>query len=178
MERWQCLKCGFESSGAGLSLTIDAKYRSGHCRVCRRSTTFRAMSGPGFAHFTADDTAETVESKMADAFAPVRAMREALADHGQARASDPATAQAAARLVRPGSARARLLKAHLEQPDGLTDEEAATLAGLPLTSEYATRCSELMRAGLLVSASFARTGASGMARQVRRTTPLARELFA
>lgn len=37
-------------------------------------------SGPGFARFTAADTPETVEAKMSRAFAPFRAMRQALAD--------------------------------------------------------------------------------------------------
>jgi hypothetical protein len=97
-------------------------------------------------------------------------------DHGQARHTDPATSHEAARLVRPGSARARLLFAHHYNPDGMTDEEAAESASLSLTSEYATRCSELMRAGLLVDTPLSRTGRSGMARVVRRITPLGRQL--
>lgn len=98
-------------------------------------------------------------------------------DHGQARASDPATSHAAARLIRPGSARSQLLKAHWGRPEGLTDEEAATFAGLRLTSEYATRCSELTRAGLLEDLTDTRAGLSGMARQVRRITPLGIEVL-
>lgn len=90
---------------------------------------------------------------------------------GQARHSDPETAKEAALRVRPGSARYRLLEAHSEHPDGLTDEEAAAVAGLSLTSEYATRCSELVRAGLLKDTSRVRTGSSGMARLVRQITP-------
>lgn len=91
-------------------------------------------------------------------------------DHGQVRRSDPATSHEAARLVRPGSARHALLMAHNEHRDGLTDEEAALIAHLSLTSEYATRCSELARVGLLVDTPMARAGSSGMARLVRRIT--------
>ncbi len=98
-------------------------------------------------------------------------------EHGQARRSDPPTAKDAARLVRPGSARRRLLEAHLRHPDGLTDEEAAEKAGLSLHSEYATRCSELMRAGLIADTPLARSGGSGMARTVRRITPLGEEVL-
>lgn len=92
-------------------------------------------------------------------------------ERGSVRRTDPDTAAEAARLVRPGSARHRLLVAHDEHPGGLTDEQAATLAHLKLTSEYATRCSELERAGYLVNTDDTRTGASGMARLVRRITP-------
>lgn len=90
---------------------------------------------------------------------------------GQARRSDPATSHTAASLVRPGSARARLLEAHYGHPAGMTDEEAAQAAGLSMSSEYATRCSELMRAGYLRDTNEARTGSSGMARVVREITP-------
>ena len=92
-------------------------------------------------------------------------------DHGQARHTDPQTSKDAASLVRPGTMRAKLLEAHSWNQKGLTDEEAAEVSGLSLTSEYATRCSELLRAGLLEDAGFTRTGASGMARMVRRITP-------
>jgi hypothetical protein len=92
------------------------------------------------------------------------------ADHGQARWKDPRTSKDAASMVRPGSARAKLLDAHAWNPKGLTDEEAAMVAGLPLVSEYATRCSELLRAGLLENTGTTRTGASGMSRMVRRIT--------
>jgi len=92
------------------------------------------------------------------------------ADHGQARWRDPRTSKDAASMVRPGSARAKLLAAHSWNPKGLTDEEAADVAGLSPRSEYATRCSELLRAGLLEDTHTTRTGSSGMARMVRRIT--------
>lgn len=98
-------------------------------------------------------------------------------DHGQVRRSDPATSREAARLIRPGSARHALLAAHNGHRDGLTDEEAALIARLSLTSEYATRCSELMRAGLLVDTPMARVGSSGMSRLVRRITLFGRSMF-
>ena len=91
-------------------------------------------------------------------------------DHGQARRTDPDTSQQAALAVRPNTARWFLLSAHAVYPEGLTDEEAASSAGLSLTSEYATRCSELERAGLLVNTDAVRTGDAGMGRMVRRIT--------
>jgi hypothetical protein len=108
----------------------------------------------------------------------------------KARASDPATshdaAESARLSVRTGSARARLLLAHYEQWQdeveplaplvGLMDEEAAVLAGLPLTSEYATRCSELVNAGYLETTDRTRNGSSGQARVVRVITDAGREV--
>lgn len=69
----------------------------------------------------------------------------------KARATDPTTAHDAAAKVKPTSARGKLLAAHRLFPNGLTDREAAWHAGLSLASEYATRCSELVRLGLLRS---------------------------
>ena len=98
---------------------------------------------------------------------------------GRARGTDPTTSHDAARKVRPGSARAALLLAHARADDealshpgriGLTDEEACTAAGLSLASEYATRCSELERAGYLRDTSLVRIGHSGMGRMVRVIT--------
>jgi len=90
--------------------------------------------------------------------------------HGQARATDLPTAKAAAAQVKPGGARYALLKAHLLDLRGMTDEEAALTAGLPLTSEYATRCSELVRAGYLEDTAMTRQGRSGVRRVVRVIT--------
>ena len=97
----------------------------------------------------------------------------------KARASDPATSHQAAEDVRPkaNTAKARLLAAHLAHPDGLTDREAAERAGLNLRSEYATRCSELVRAGWLRDTDDTRPDPdSGAARMVRRATPKAMAL--
>ena len=93
-----------------------------------------------------------------------------MSDHGQARRSDPQTSHDAARLIKPGSARHALMQAHNDHRDGLTDEEAALIANLALASEYATRCSELSREGLLMDTPMARVGSSGMLRLVRRIT--------
>lgn len=92
---------------------------------------------------------------------------------GKARRNDPDSSHIAARIVtaKATTARVRLLEAHSEHPDGLTDEEACIHAGLSLQSEYASRCSELMRAGLLVDTTTFRTSSSGTDRIVRRITP-------
>lgn len=92
-------------------------------------------------------------------------------DHGQSRRSDPETARSAALAVRPGSARSALLMAHARHRGGLTDEEAVADTHLSATSEYPTRCSELMRDGYLVDTALSRPGASGQRRLVRRITP-------
>jgi len=90
----------------------------------------------------------------------------------KARRSDPSTSSKAAESIgiRVNSSRFKLLMAHFSERNGYTDEEAAIHAGLPLTSEYATRCSELERAGLLASMPTHRTGLSGQLRVVRRIT--------
>lgn len=93
-----------------------------------------------------------------------------LPDRGQAKGGDPWTAQEAARLVRPGSQRRLLLEAHRDHPQGMTDEEAAEAAGISLASEYATRCSELKAARLLVDTGKSREGAAGMQRMIRKIT--------
>jgi hypothetical protein len=91
-------------------------------------------------------------------------------EHGSARDRDPITSKAAAARVRPGSARHRLLVAHRDNPTGLTDEEAADIAGLSLASEYATRCSELRNYGLIEDTARTRPGDAGTHRMVRRIT--------
>lgn len=90
---------------------------------------------------------------------------------GQARATDPSTSQIAARLItaKAHTARVRLLEAFGQRGD-LTDEQAAGAAGLSLSSEYATRCSELRRAGLVVETGATRLGVAGTPRLVSRIT--------
>jgi hypothetical protein len=92
----------------------------------------------------------------------------------KSRKSDPVTSRLAADGIkmRVNSTRFKLLMAHYSDRNGLTDEEAAVHACLPLTSEYATRCSELERAGLIASMPTHRTGSSGQLRIVRRITQL------
>ena len=90
-----------------------------------------------------------------------------------ARNTDPGTSHAAAEAVRfnAQTAKGKLLRAHYETDrEDLTDEEAAKLAGLSLTSEYATRCSELRNLGLLVETGDERRGRAGMARIASRIT--------
>lgn len=101
------------------------------------------------------------------------------ADQHKARLSDPVTSHAAALGIVPksGTAKAKLLAAHLAHPDGLTDREAAELAGLNLRSEYATRCSELQRAGFLEATEAVRPDPDTRTdRMVRRITLRGREV--
>lgn len=80
----------------------------------------------------------------------------------------------AARFVRASatSARVLLMRAHAQAPTfGLTDEQAAEAAGLSLLSEYATRCSELLRMGFLEDTlQTRRSPESGLHRRVLRIT--------
>lgn len=97
----------------------------------------------------------------------------------KARTTDPETSHRAARQVqrKSGTAKSKLLAAHLSRRDGLTDREAAELAGLDLRSEYATRCSELVRAGLLIDTDDRRPDPdTGTDRMVRRITLLGLEV--
>lgn len=85
------------------------------------------------------------------------------------------TSHQAARAVRlrAGSARALLLAqyAHaaegrrkdigIHPPDGLTDQEAATLAAVPTMSCWWKRCSELRTAGLIADTGKRRPGVAG-----------------
>ena len=99
----------------------------------------------------------------------------------KARASDPATSHNAADAILPrsGTAKARLLEAHYVHPEGLTDREAAEWAGLNLRSEYATRCSELVRSGLLCDTDETRQDPDTKAdRMVRRITAKGEQLMA
>jgi hypothetical protein len=70
--------------------------------------------------------------------------------HTLARSSDPVTSKAAARGVayRAGSQKARLLAAYAAHPEGLTDEEAAGLAGL-LHTGFWKRCADLRNDGVI-----------------------------
>lgn len=45
--RYVCIKCGTESAGTGLSLTVFDQYRAGHCRVCGKSDAlYRLVPDP------------------------------------------------------------------------------------------------------------------------------------
>ena len=88
------------------------------------------------------------------------------------RTSDPLTSRQADLFAasRSTSARLRIIEAHVRYPNGLTDEEAAKAAGLDLSSEYSTRCSELKRDGILEDTDRTRPGATGLQRTVRQLT--------
>jgi len=99
-------------------------------------------------------------------------MSDTMFGPGQYRVTDPDTARMAASFVtaKATTARVRLMEAHALWPQGLTDEEAADVAGLVLTSEYATRCSELLRMGFLADTGQRRSGRAGADRMVRAIT--------
>jgi hypothetical protein len=91
------------------------------------------------------------------------------------RTSDPATSLAGAHDVayRAGSQKARLLAAYVDAyPAGLTDEEAAKIAGLYelRTASWWKRCSELRDTGEIVPTSETRRGESGSERMVCRAS--------
>lgn len=105
---------------------------------------------------------------------------DALDGAGQARADDPVTSKwAAAMIARSApSDRVRLLRAHQYAAEGWTDDEAAMRAGLSMTSEYATRCSELRRMGALTDTIDTRESITGRPRIVRRITPYGLDILA
>lgn len=88
------------------------------------------------------------------------------------RKTDPQTSAQADLFASNGSisARRRLIEAHAAHPNGLTDEEAALIAGLSMSSEYSTRCSELKRDGILEDTPRTRVGSTGLQRTVRQMT--------
>lgn len=104
----------------------------------------------------------------------IDAAMAALKSSGKAKASNPQTSHDAAELVkaRGENMRLKLLAAHEKNPTGLTDEEAAIIASVSLASEYATRCSELVRMGVLEDTDDTRQAATGAHRMIRRITPL------
>lgn len=91
-----------------------------------------------------------------------------------ARTDDPATSHAAADSVtmRSGSARARLLAVYADSAHwgGLTDEEAATGAGLSARSCWWKRCSELRHLGLIEATGDTRATTVGQQAQVCAVT--------
>lgn len=154
----------------GLRTTVDGEplFLRPATVTTRTGTTIRVPQvrghrppPPSVSHSHADLTAQAMEARELDG-------------PGQARTTDPDTAHAAAQAypLRKGSHRTLLLLAFAEAGDrGATDERAAFVAGLSPRSEYATRCSELKRAGLVVDTTETRPGSSGAARVVRRITP-------
>ena len=90
----------------------------------------------------------------------------------KAKISDPATSKQAAESIKltSKSQALRLLMAHYRNPQGLTDEEAAVIAGVNLRSSFRTRCSTLRNAGLLDDTLFTRISELGKANMVRVIT--------
>jgi hypothetical protein len=110
-------------------------------------------------------------------------MERQLGDDPKARRGDPDTAVSAAAAKRRNpatqSARLKLLAAFgATDHVGATDREAAVLAGVPLESEYATRCSELRARRLIEFTPGQRKSPGGMARKLSRITAKGRALLA
>lgn len=80
-----------------------------------------------------------------------------------ARDTDPDTSHAAAALgrLRRGSARHALAVAYARHPEGLTDEEAAMIAGLDVRTGPWKRCSELRAAGIVTDSGERALTAAG-----------------
>lgn len=78
--------------------------------------------------------------------------------------------------IRSGSQMAKLLGAFYWADK--TDEEAATRVGISLRSDYATRCSELRRAGLIEDTGRTIDGEWGTRRMTSRITDLGLEVLA
>lgn len=84
-----------------------------------------------------------------------------------ARASDPPTSRAAAATVSTETILAALLDAYRAAgAAGLTDEEAATAAGLDPRLGAWKRCSDLRALGMIQDTGTTRKGTSGRARIV------------
>jgi hypothetical protein len=89
------------------------------------------------------------------------------------RRTDPRTSHLAEPSTwRAGTQRHLLLRAFSHAPNnGMTDEEAMEWgSGVPPTSEYAKRCSELRQAGLIIDTGNDRKGNSGLDRIVSKIT--------
>lgn len=92
---------------------------------------------------------------------------------GRVRRGDLPTSRAGARAVAPraGSQKALLLDAYAEAgARGLTDEEAAAAAHLPLRSCWWKRCGELRQGGFITPTGDERLGEAGSPRIVCRIT--------
>ena len=83
------------------------------------------------------------------------AAEELTANEGRYRRTDPSTSKAAARTVKAGSARARVLAALCDAPDGMNGWELSVCCGISRVHAATTRCEELERLGFAY-----RTGAT------------------
>lgn len=75
------------------------------------------------------------------------AAEELTAQEGRVRSTDPATSKAAARVVKAGTQRARVLLALANASDGLNGYEAAVRTGISRVHAATTRCEELEALG-------------------------------
>lgn len=90
-----------------------------------------------------------------------------------ARTADPITSHIAGYDVagRAPTQRERLYAAFAKHPAGLTDEEAAVAAGVPIRSCWWKRCSELRDEGLIEPTGVMRVGSAGSKQMVSRIVP-------
>jgi hypothetical protein len=116
-----------------------------------------------------------IEGQMSifDAVEETKALSLDISPSTKARRDDPWTAHnaadAVAKMGRAKNQRWQLLQVFASAigADGLTSEEAATLApGVNIRSEYSTRCSELQRLGMLRPTGRTRKGEAGVERDV------------
>jgi hypothetical protein len=144
-----------------------------------RSAAFRFEQKRDAAGFTADDVKVRVAKQIAPEdfeWVPPSQRKPAevvkITRQRKHRTSDPLTSRQADLFAasKSTSARLRIIEAHAAHPNGLTDEEAAMIAGLNMSSEYSTRCSELKRDGILEDTDRTRVGSTGLQRVVRQMT--------
>lgn len=93
-------------------------------------------------------------------------MTRSRSDIACVRVTDPWTSSYADRSIREAAVTQRetILRAFEQHPDGLTDEEAAAVAGVG--GCWWKRCSELRQQGLIVDSGRVRKGTAGRPRIV------------
>lgn len=99
-------------------------------------------------------------------------------DGPKARKTDPHTSLNAANLIaaKGGTHRVLLLEVFGRPGVAMTDEEAAERCGLT-HAEYATRCSELRRMGLIEDTGSTRESSTGQARMLSIITQAGRDVL-
>lgn len=104
------------------------------------------------------------------------AVEELTANEGRVRSSDPETSKAAARVVKAGTQRARVLLALANASDGLNGYEAAVRTGINRVHAATTRCEELERLGFARRTGSTRPTDTGCQALVFEITAEGREI--
>lgn len=104
------------------------------------------------------------------------ALEELTSDEGRYRASDPDTSKAAARAVRAGTQRARVLLALANASDGLNGWEASVRCDIRRVHAATTRCEELEALGFARRTGATRPTDSGCQALVFAITDAGRQL--